>query len=179
MTDQYKELRLAARHEQHSTPWAKQAMQLLAEMDAVGAGGVSGKPLSNGAGIDWTKGLADGDHGMPFMDLIPGEQMMIDAGMSKLHEWVDLISRADDETKAVLRMGLKEEIGLMFSRSIEVAPEYGDWIEWKGGENPVPGESVQYRLRDGCGSQLGHSSDSLRWNHHGKGGDITSYRVVK
>lgn len=156
MTDQYKELRIAASHVPDA-PWAKQALQLLDEMDAVGAGGVSGKGS---------------------VALEPGVLKPLD-NTGVLKSWVSLINQADDETKAILRMGLKEEIGLMFSRSIEVAPEHGDWIEWKGGENPVPGESVQYRLRDGCGSQLGHSSDSLRWNHHGKGGDITSYRVVK
>lgn len=175
MTDQYKALRIAASHVPDA-PWAKQALQLLDEMEAVGAGGVSGKPLSNNGGLDWAKGLADGRHGMPFVDLIQGEEMMIDAGMSK-HEWVDLINRADDETKAILRQGLREEIELMFSRAIEVAPEYGDWIEWKGGENPVPGKKVQVKFDQ---KHYGPTceSDSVRWDHVG-GGDITSYRVVK
>lgn len=176
MTDQYKALRKAALHA-HNEEWAKQALQLLEEMDAVGAGGVSGNPIANGGGLDWMKYLAKGGHGKPIMNFVPEEQMMIDAGMSKLNEWVDLINRADDETKAILRQGLKEEIELMFSRSIESAPEYGDWIEWKGGENPVPGKKVQVKL-DQKEYQTACESDTYRWAHVG-GGDITSYRVVK
>lgn len=178
MTDQYKELREHAQ-EWKSRRWAKQALQLLDEMEAVGAGGVSGKPLTKGSGLGWMEKLVEGGHGMPFVDLIPGEQMMIDAGMSKLHEWVDLIRRADDETKAILRMGLKEEIELMFSRSVDhpSEPEYGDWIERKGGENPVPGKKVQVKLDQEYFGAV-HESGEFRWDHVG-GGDITSYRVVK
>jgi len=55
----------------------------------------------------------------------------------------------------------------------------GGWIEWKGGECPVPNDVVQVRLRasptydhDG-GSALGY-----RWNHAGSAGDIVAYRLT-
>lgn len=154
MTDQYKELRLAAMHEQHSTPWAKQAMQLLAEMEAVGAGGVSGKGS---------------------VALEPGVLKPLD-NTGVLKSWVSLINQADDETKAILRMGLKEEIELMFSRSIELVDD-GEWLPWSGGENPVPGEKVQVKL-DQQYFAATCEADTFRWSHVGAG-DITSYRVVK
>lgn len=154
MTDQYKELR---KHAQKLVvyPWAKQALQLLDEMEAVGAGGVSGKAsVALGPGV------------LPPLD-----------NTAVLKSWVSLINQADDETKAILRQGLKEEIELMFSRSIEAAPEYGDWIEWKGGENPVPGKKVQV-IFDQNQHKTTDESDTYRWSHVGDG-DITSYRVVK
>lgn len=178
MTDQYKELReIAKNFALDGRGWAKQALKLLEEMEAVGAGGVSGKPITNGGGIGWMKNLTKGGHGMPFVDLIQGEEMVIDAGMLNLNEWVDLINRADDETKAVLRQGLKEEIELMFQRSIEVSSEHGDWIEWKGGKNPVPGCLVDFKL-DGGSAIYRSQSEDVRWTREG-GGDVTSYRVVK
>lgn len=156
MTDQYKDLReIAANFALDGCTWAKQAMQLLEEMDAVGAGGVSGKGS---------------------VALEPGVLKPLD-NTGVLKSWASLINQADDETKAILRQGLKEEIELMFSRSIEVSPEYGDWIEWKGGENPVPGEMVQVKLDQKYYGAV-CESDTLSWSHVG-GGDITSYRVVK
>lgn len=171
MTDQYKELRENALYYHHEE-WAKQALQLLDEMEAVGAGGVSGKPLTKGDGLGWIKKISGDANGIPtYLQLEP------DRAESSLRDWVELINQADDETKAILRMGLKEEIELMFSRSIEVSPEYGDWIEWKGGENPVPGKKVQVKL-DQQYFAATCEADTFRWSHVG-GGDITSYRVVK
>lgn len=184
MTDQYKALRKAALHSR-SEEWAKQALQLLDEMEAVGAGGISGKLVTNGGGIGWMKDLAKGGHGMPFVELIQGEEMMIDAGMSKLHEWVDLISSADDETKAVLRVGLKEEIDRMFSDSAErVEPVEDDgWIEWRGGECPVP-HGVVVDVKHGHGKIFRNQRAGCRgfahfWDKTGSCGDIVAYRVVK
>ncbi|EDX5637797.1 hypothetical protein CSE89_004237 [Salmonella enterica subsp. enterica] len=55
------------------------------------------------------------------------------------------------------------------------------WIEWLGGENPVPGEMVEYKLRNGEDKVLSRLSDHLHWGHIGalKGSDIIAYRVVK
>src|SRR5688572_27022822 len=39
-----------------------------------------------------------------------------------------------------------------------------DWIEWKGGSNPVPGQSVDVRFRDGDES-FGDPSRDWCWDH--------------
>lgn len=183
MTDQYRELRKAALHSRNEE-WAKQALQLLDEMEAVGAGGVSGKQITNGGRLGWMKDLAKGGHGMPFVDLIQGEEMMIDDGMSKLHEWVDLINQAtDDETKAILRMGLKEEIERMsfdLSERGKPEPTYGDWIKWHGGVNPCPDQDVVVRFADGA-EQAGVSCNYF-WQHRHcppSAGDVIAYRMAK
>lgn len=51
------------------------------------------------------------------------------------------------------------------------------WIEWGGGENPVPGATVEYRMRksETCEAE----ADDLRWDHHGTAGDIVAYRVTE
>ena len=63
--------------------------------------------------------------------------------------------------------------------------EYGNsaesesgWIEWNGGECPVPPNTkveIQYPDNDvySC------IASAVDWNHDGTGGDITAYRVVK
>lgn len=64
--------------------------------------------------------------------------------------------------------------------------EYGNsaesesgWIEWNGGECPVPPntkvEILQYPDND-VDSCIASEVD---WNHYGMGGDIIAYRVVK
>lgn len=55
------------------------------------------------------------------------------------------------------------------------------WTVWHGGENPVPGEMVEYRLRNEGDKVLSRLSDHLHWAHIGglKGSDIIAYRVVK
>lgn len=54
-----------------------------------------------------------------------------------------------------------------------------EWIEWNGGECPVPFEStVEYVRRDG-GTSVFSPAGSLRWEHLCASGDIVSYRKVK
>ena len=55
------------------------------------------------------------------------------------------------------------------------------WTVWFGGVNPVPGEIVEYKLRNGGDKVLSRLSDHLHWGHIGalKGSDIIAYRVVK
>ena len=53
-----------------------------------------------------------------------------------------------------------------------------DWIEWKGGECPVPADTVvNVRFRNGRESM----SDACNWcwSHGGSSEDIVAYRVVK
>lgn len=61
------------------------------------------------------------------------------------------------------------------------APKEEAWTVWRGGENPVPGEMVEYKLRNGEDKVLSRLSDHLHWGHIGalKGSDIIAYRVVK
>ncbi|WPK38440.1 hypothetical protein [Escherichia phage AV128] len=63
----------------------------------------------------------------------------------------------------------------------ESAPKDGAWTVWLGGKNPVPGEIVEYKLRNGGDKVLSRLSDHLHWGHIGalKGSDIIAYRVVK
>lgn len=61
------------------------------------------------------------------------------------------------------------------------APKEEAWTVWFGGVNPVPGEMVEYKLRNGEDKVLSRLSDHLHWGHIGalKGSDIIAYRVVK
>jgi hypothetical protein len=56
-------------------------------------------------------------------------------------------------------------------QTIPVAPKDDGWIEWKGGECPVPG-AVNYRLRDGTEWEDVRGS-SLIWDHSEDGRDLT------
>lgn len=53
----------------------------------------------------------------------------------------------------------------------------GAWIEWSGGENPVPGQMVDVTWPD---QTVSHSapSDQWGWEHDGDAGNIIAYRVV-
>lgn len=61
------------------------------------------------------------------------------------------------------------------------APKEEAWTVWLGGVNPVPGEIVEYKLRNGGDKVLSRLSDHLYWGYIGalKGSDIIAYRVVK
>ena len=59
----------------------------------------------------------------------------------------------------------------------EQAETGGEWIEWSGGENPVPGQMVDVRFRS-RGGQLGSPADALFWDHDGALYDITAYRLA-
>lgn len=153
MTDQYKELRLAASHVP-DVPWAKQALQLLDEMEAVGAGGVSGKGS---------------------VALEPGVLKPLD-NTGVLKSWVSLINQADDETKAILRMGLKEEIERMFPDSERRSSQ--TWVKWKGGENPVPGKNVSLIFYGG--DEIENTpSDKWEWHYFLRSPCIAFYKVEK
>ena len=55
---------------------------------------------------------------------------------------------------------------------------YGPWIEWNGGECPVPPETiVKGKLRCG-GSELSGLAKEYYWRHGGGGADIVEYRTV-
>ena len=55
---------------------------------------------------------------------------------------------------------------------------YGPWIEWHGGECPVPPDTrVEVKLRGGF-SELAYPADDLYWSHDGDSSDIVEYRTV-
>lgn len=55
---------------------------------------------------------------------------------------------------------------------------YSPWIEWNGGECPVPSDtSVEVKFRCGLIKQAAPAK-SYDWHHHDDGGDIVKYRAV-
>lgn len=85
------------------------------------------------------------------------------------------------------RIKAAEDVIKLFSKAVEKYKERNvpikeeAWTVWFGGDNPVPGEIVEYKLRNGEGKVLSRLSDHLHWGHIGalKGSDIIAYRVVK
>lgn len=85
------------------------------------------------------------------------------------------------------RIKAAEDVIKLFSEAVEKYKERNvpikeeAWTVWLGGENPVPGEIVEYKLRNGGDKVLSRLSDHLHWGHIGalKGSDIIAYRVVK
>jgi hypothetical protein len=57
--------------------------------------------------------------------------------------------------------------------------QWSEWIEWKGGECPIPGvREWRYRFSDGLEGTARHEpAESCIWNHRGGRGDIVAYRV--
>lgn len=55
------------------------------------------------------------------------------------------------------------------------------WIDWVGGNNPVPGKKVMFKLRFGYESKSPALSDDLRWEivDDAYATDIIAYRVVE
>jgi hypothetical protein len=62
----------------------------------------------------------------------------------------------------------------------EASTGEGDWIEWHGGENPVGGEVVDIRFRDGTSGCWAADEPSWRdfWHHNAGGNDIIAYRLA-
>jgi len=58
--------------------------------------------------------------------------------------------------------------------------ERGDgWIEWGGGECPVPeGVKAEIKFRDGDCAELDTWLDILEWRQKGYGSDIIAYRII-
>lgn len=63
----------------------------------------------------------------------------------------------------------------------EPAPDSEGWIEWGGGECPVPYNArVEWRLRDAyVPFGMPALAVNLRWQHLPSGTDIIAYRVVR
>lgn len=62
--------------------------------------------------------------------------------------------------------------------NVVTSTQVNDWIEWHGGECPLPeGTPFYVRLRSGSEYECCRS-DRLFWFHNGWGGDIVAYRPV-
>lgn len=63
-------------------------------------------------------------------------------------------------------------------------PDADGWISWSGGENPVPGQMVEVKIRwrDGEPSEGAVLSDHMDWRHRGvrrgESGDIVAFRLA-
>lgn len=53
-----------------------------------------------------------------------------------------------------------------------------EWIEWNGGDRPVP-SSTEIEALTGSGRKLEGRADEYEWTHSGSRHDIIAYRVVK
>ncbi len=51
------------------------------------------------------------------------------------------------------------------------------WIEWHGGENPIPGKQCEVLLKRAYARTT--RSENWSWTHHGNYADIIAYRVVQ
>lgn len=60
--------------------------------------------------------------------------------------------------------------------SVGPAPD-GEWIEWSGGANPVPGAEVEFRIRV-AQQVVAAPANTLRWHHWGHNDDIIAYRIA-
>ena len=64
-------------------------------------------------------------------------------------------------------------------------PDADGWMPWAGGENPVPGQMVEVKIRwrNGEPSEGEVLSDRMAWAHrrkgHGEGGDIIAFRLSR
>jgi hypothetical protein len=58
-------------------------------------------------------------------------------------------------------------------------PGDGEWIEWAGGECPLPkGAAHEVRLRNGT-IEWDDEPETWRWRHRNNSTDIIAYRVVQ
>lgn len=114
-----------------------------------------------------------------------------EGGYVEYEDYESLLKLNESLTKEIEqyreRIKAAEDIIKLFSEAVEKYKERNvpindeAWTVWLGGENPVPGEIVEYKLRNGGDKVLSRLSDHLHWGHIGalKGSDIIAYRVVK
>lgn len=87
--------------------------------------------------------------------------------------------------KTLEGMGYSWNGGVLWKPPVGTAPAADGWIEWNGGECPVPGNTkVHIKLRRGYdASKDAHSPgfEAMRfwWNHNNRDSDIVAYKLVK
>lgn len=103
-----------------------------------------------------------------------------------LNSGYTLLSCSCSDTYAVWTLVKKEEpAGILVPnpKIVSEVDEYSrddglpeDWEVWEGGENPVPGKLVKYKLRSGA--QYADYSDDLDWSHSSPGSSASSYDII-
>ena len=95
------------------------------------------------------------------------------AGYSRLVE-----DRLNEREAAPAPLHERAVAGLARPRTADeqIAPE-PDWIEWKGGERPVPAGTLVVDVRFRGGANDSGPAAIWHWKHHGKGYDIIAYRL--
>lgn len=113
-------------------------------------------------------------------EMTPGEALraVTEQEWAAAHSWHDLSAsmRAPYERRAAEALALADAIRAKMRAAQDAQ---AGWIEWIGGERPVPGETrVDLRLRDG--SCYSHAAASMfRWEHYDPYWDIITYRIIK
>lgn len=102
-----------------------------------------------------------------------------------LNSGYTLLSCACSDTYAVWTLVKKEEPAGILVPNPKIISEVDDysqdglpegWEAWEGGENPVPGKWVKYKLRSGA--QYADYSDDLDWSHSSLGSSASAYDIV-
>lgn len=102
------------------------------------------------------------------------ENAKLRAALSTAIDWIDPVSDPmplkNGEIVALLRMVLRF--------NDEQAGSCADWIEWRGGQCPLPaGTLFEYRLRNGGTGAPLRTPTAWKWEHDGGEYDIVAYRV--
>lgn len=89
-----------------------------------------------------------------------------------------IVTNVDDSTNTVAVEG---DPRFWFTGRFEriARPDADGWYSWSGGENPVPGREVAYKLKNG--SHFGSStlSNELYWDWTNAASDIVAFRLVE
>ena len=112
-----------------------------------------------------------------------------DGGYVEYEDYESLLKLNESLTKEIEqyreRIKAAEDVIKLFSEAVEKYKERNApikeeaWTVWHGGENPVPGKMVEFKMRNGeRGNDQIHSS-VLHWDHNGEAWDVVAYRVIK
>lgn len=102
-----------------------------------------------------------------------------------LNSGYTLLSCSCSDSYAVWTLVKKEEPAWILVPNPKIISEVDDysedglsenWEVWEGGENPVPGKWVKYKLRSGA--QYSDYSDDLDWSHSSPGSSASSYDII-
>lgn len=104
---------------------------------------------------------------------------LLTSGLRALADAID--ETMADNSQEVIR--LQAEVAELLAQLAELRRQAEEdnvgWIEWRGGERPVHGNTnVEIKLR-GFAESYGGMAMNLNWNHWGLTGDIVAYRVVE
>lgn len=110
----------------------------------------------------------------------PGEPVKGDWFMDR--HWGPMqFDRFDDSERRAFLTDLKGQVRLLVPAQMTFIgrPDADGWMPWSGGENPVPGQMVEVKLRYGS-QRVPQESDGLRWRSRDNPDpwDIIAFRLV-